>query len=287
MANEITTAVADDLLFVSWFSDRVLDELRPYSVAKPLLRYEGRRPTMVMNFALQDDPGAAASNQTQGTAFTNTAITTSRATATARLNGQVVTLNDVARDTSFIDEVSHFAAMLGRSCAEEYEVTIAALYDDFTNSTGTSGADLTIAQFLDAISQLEQRDAVGSLVAVLHPVQVGDLRAGVASSTGAWYGGEAGTRQANIVEAKLAGYAGNLFGVDIFMTSAVATANGAADRAGAIFVRGEALGLYEVWDTRLETHRDAFQPGTQIAATSVYGVVMIRDAWGQEVTTDA
>lgn len=286
MANETTTTTANDVYFAAWVSDRLLDEIRPYMVTKPLLRYEGRRNSKAFDFPIMDDPGVATSNQAEGTAFTNTALSTSKATATAVMNGIVATVTDFLDLVAMVDVVSYFGQVLARSCAEEYEVTLTALINDGSNSTGVSGSDFTLAQFQDAVSALEQRDAIGQLVAVLHPVQVGDLRLGLgASAASLWTVPSAGAEP--FTDYKGAGYAGNLFGVDIFMTSAVPTANAGADRDGGIFVKGVTDGIYEVRDIGAETHRDAFLPGTQIACTSYYGAVEIRDTWKQRIVTDA
>jgi hypothetical protein len=58
----------------------------------------------------------------------------------------------------------------------------------------------------------------------------------------------------------LSGYQGSLLGANIYVTTAVATANTGADRAGAAFVT-DALGRYEVWGPRVEAQRNAFLPG--------------------------
>jgi hypothetical protein len=287
MANETTTTTANDISFAAWVGSDVLDEIRPYLVGKPHMKYEGRKPSKAFDFPIMADPGAAASNQTEGTAFANTALSTDKATATARLNGIVATVTDFLDAVSLIDAVSYFTQVLSRSCAEEYEVTIDAQFANFANVTGTSGADLTVAQFLGAISALEQRDAIGNVVAILHPVQVGDLRTSVQVTANAFYHGNSASGVDAIMDGRFAGSAGSLFDVELYMSSAVPTANAGADRAGGVFVSKVTNGLYEVWDTKTEQHRDAFQPGTQLAATSCYGVAEIRDVWGQAIITDA
>ena len=47
MAGEVTSSTtANDIYFAAWVSSTVLEEVRPYlGVAKPLVRYEGRKPT--------------------------------------------------------------------------------------------------------------------------------------------------------------------------------------------------------------------------------------------------
>ena len=106
------------MFFSNWVGDSILDEARGHNVIAPLFRYEGRRPGRVFNFPIQDDPGVATSGQAEGTAFTETVLTTSSQTATALLNGQVATVTDVLDAVSIVDAVGHFASVLGRSCAD-------------------------------------------------------------------------------------------------------------------------------------------------------------------------
>lgn len=286
MANETTTTSANDVLFANWVGDMILDEIRPYNVMRPFFRSEGGQKSNSFNFPIQDDPGAATAS-TEGTGLSNTQLTTNVATATVGTVGQMATVTDELNAVSVIDAYAQFGAVLGRSVAEKYETDFTALVDDFSNTGGPgTGVDLTVAAYLAQLSALEQRDAVGELVTVLHPVQVGDLRSAMITSTGAYFGNDS-AKIGGIDAHDLAGYAGDPFGVPIFQTSLVPTANVGADRAGAVFVAGVALGLYEIWGTRIETERDASLPGTEIVATARYGVVEIRDTWGQTIISDA
>jgi hypothetical protein len=271
MASEtVSGGQTDSMFFSNWVGDSILDEARPHNVITPLFRSEGRRPGLVFNFPIQDDPGAAAANQTEGTAFTNTALTTSSQTATARLNGMVATVTDVLDAISIVDAVGHFAQVLGRSCAEEREATSGAV---FANSTGAWSA-ATLAGFYNAMADLEAADATGDFVAVVLPAAAATLRTDVQTSTGAFHGGPA-MNSGDAVTAHPTGYIGPISTVPVFMTSAAGT--------NCMFVKGVSHGIYTVWDTRTETHRDAFQPGTQIAATTCYGVATIRAAWSTDV----
>jgi len=271
MANEtVSGGQTDSMFFSNWVGSSILDEIRPHNVIKPLLNREGRRPGLVFNFPIQDDPGAAASNQTEGTAFSNTALTTSSQTATARLNGTVATVTDVLDAISITDAVGHFAKVLGRSCAEEFEVTAGAV---FANSTGAISAE-TLAGFYDAMADLEAADAVGDFVFVVRSAFLAAIRANITTTTNAYSGNErANTLDAT--DATTGGAVGTLAGVETYFSTAPATS--------CMFVKGVSHGLYEVWDVRTETHRDIFQPGTQLAATTLYGVATIRAAWSTDL----
>jgi len=260
------------MFFSNWVGDSILDEARPHNPIKPLFRYEGRRPGLVFNFPIQDDPGAATSNQTEGTAFTETVLTTSSQTATARLNGQVATVTDVLDAISIVDAVSHFAQVLGRSCAEEFTTTAGAV---FANSTGAMSA-ASLAGFYNGMADLEAADATGSFVAVLLPAMLATVRTDIEGATGTvWAGPAFNAGAAGVASAQPDGTVGAIGGVPIYLTSAAGT--------NCMFVRGVSHGVYEVWDIRTETHRDTFQPGTQIAATTLYGVATIRAAWSTDV----
>jgi len=257
------------MFFSNWVGDSILDEARPHNVAKPLFNYEGRRNGLVFNFPIQDDPGAATTNQAEGTAFTETVLTTSSQTATARLNGQVATVTDVLDAISIVDAVSHFAQVLGRSCAEEQNATALAVS---ANSTGQWSA-ATLAGFYNAMADLEAADAKGQFVAVLLPAVLATIRTDIQTSTGAFQGRDS-LNTAAAVQAQPDGFIGSLGGVDTYLSSGAT--------ASFMFIKGVSHGWYEVWDTRVETHRDTFQPGTQIAATTCYGVCTVRAAWSTD-----
>jgi hypothetical protein len=273
MAATVSGGQTDSMFFSNWVGSSILDEARPHNVIKPLLNREGRRPGLVFNFPIQDDPGAATSNQAEGTAFTETVLTTSSQTATARLNGMVATVTDVLDAISITDAVSHFSQVLGRSVAEEFEVTAGAV---FANSTGAISAE-TLAGFYNGLADLEAADAKGTIVGVFKPSFIDAVRAGMTTTVvGTFYGADAGAAKVNdVVGPQTDGRVGMLAGVPLYMTSATATS--------CLFIEGVSHGLYEVWDAKTETHRDIFQPGTQIAATSLYGVCTVRAAWSTDI----
>jgi hypothetical protein len=77
-----------------------------------------------------------------------------------------------------------------------------------------------------------------------------------------------------------------LFGVNVYQTTNVQTANTGADRAGAMF-SSEALGLATKWPARTELQRDASLRATEIVVTACYGVGELVDSFGVPIVTDA
>jgi hypothetical protein len=276
VADETTSSTYSDTTFAAWVTSEILDENRPYNVSRPFFRYAGKQASVAYDFPIQDDPGVATSGYTEGTGLSNISggVTSTKATATAVANGQMTTITDEVMETSVIDVGSQIAAVLGRSVLEEFETVAMGFVDGFANTTGTDGVPTTYATLLEAINQLEQRDQMGTPVGILDPVQVGDVRQDVGTSGAALFGAGVATGTQN---ATLAGFAFSVGGVDFYQTSAV-TATG-----GGVFLSNVALGLYEIRPLRIETHRDASLPGTEVVATSRYGMVEIRDVAGETI----
>jgi hypothetical protein len=274
MASETVSANYDDVTFAAWVTSEILDENRPYNVCRPTFRYAGAQASIAYDFPIQADPGVATSGYTEGTGLSNTELTTDKATATAVANGQMATVTDEVNETAVLDVVSQAAAVLGRSVLEEFETVAVGFVDGFSNTTGTDGVPTTMATLLEAVNQLEQRDQMGTPVGVLDPVQVGDVRQDAATSGAAILG----TGIANSTyNATLSGFAFDFGGVNWYQTSLV-TSTG-----GGVYLSGVALGLYEIRPLRVETDRDISLPGTEIVATSRYGMTEIRDVAGETI----
>jgi hypothetical protein len=282
----VTTTSANDIYFAAWVDNMIQDEVRPMNVCRPFFRFRGKENAAAYNFPIQDDPGAGA-GYSEGTGLANTAQTTSVATATAASIGMMATLTDELSEISLFDAYAHFSAVLVRSVYEKFETDATALLDDFSNITTTSGVDLTVATLFSAFSALNQRDVHGGQpVFVGHTVQGDDLKQDVLSSN-ASYWANSSAKVGGLDTAQISGYVGNAIGIPVYQSSLVPTANTAADRAGGLFVPNEALGLYEIRGVRTATQRFEALPGTAIITTQRYGMIEIRDTFGQTVISDA
>ena len=164
---------------------------------------------------------------------------------------------DLARFTDSLGVVSN-PALFAEDAALSHSLRLANLctnvLDDFTTTVGSTGADLTIAQFLAGVNLLEINTqgqiAPGQACSILHPVQMGDIRTGLLTLAGsAQYHAAA----QDLLAVKGTGYRGQLFDVDLYSLPSVPTANAGADRAGSIFVRGAMC-----WgDMSVDTENDA------------------------------
>ena len=112
---------------------------------------------------------------------------------------------------------------------------LATAASGFTNTVGTSGADMTLDDLVDAINALELTVAAGPFLALLHPQQFSDLRTSLLGAGGAVAFNPATNEQIAI---RGPGYKGMLYGVDVFTSDQVPTADAGANRAGALMGAG-------------------------------------------------
>lgn len=115
---------------------------------------------------------------------------------------------------------------------------IANLVGGGSNEFGSTGVNLTIQQFFDAGTYLEGANVQGPFMCILHSKQWADLRDAIRTATGLVEWQPASAAMQVIMGT---GYKGNLWGIDVFVTNRVPTANSGADRAGGMFGRGGIL----------------------------------------------
>ncbi len=280
-----TTSTFDDVQYASIISEEVKDALMAVVVTPPLLDFHDLAGQASNTVKIPKADKFTASSVSEGTELTNTALTSTSVTGTAAEIGIMATVTDVL-------EVSDIAAahgarlrQLGRALGDKLDVDICALLGGFTTAVGATTVDITLSNLLDAIYNLEVNDAagLGSLVAVLHPRQTADIRTELEADQASVYT----NTSPNSLSKSMAGYFGNWFGIDIFQSTNVPTANAAADRAGGIFVRDYALGMVQKWAAKVEVMRWPPIRGFVLVSTAMYGVFEIEDAAGVEAVTDA
>jgi len=203
------------------------------------------------------------------------------------LSTDVTTL---AQETSKLDDqLFLWAASQGRAIAQKVTGDLAALFPSLNDSSavGTSGTNITVANFIEALYTLDSQNAPGQKVAVLHPRQVADLFNAIQASTGTPYAnlGEL-VREGRLPNGQPeAGFVGLLFGVPIYSTTEVTCVNSDVDRAGAMFTR-EAMAIVQLRPITVEYQRDVSARVTEIVVTAAYGVAEIEDNYGVPIETD-
>lgn len=283
--NPTTMATYDDVSYTAIITDVVKDALMAVVVTPALLDFYDLSGQASKAVKIPKADKFTAASVAEGVELANTALTTTSVTGTAAEIGIMATITDVLELSDI--PAAHGARLrqLGRALGDKLDIDICALFAGFTNVVGSTGVNISLANLLDAIFTLEVSDAagLGGFVAVLHPRQTADLRTELEADSGSIY---TNTSPSSLSKS-MAGYFGNWFGIDIFQSTNVPTANAGADRAGGLFVRDYALGMVQKWAAKVEAMRWAPIRGWVLVATAMYGVFEIEDLAGVEVTTDA
>lgn len=196
------------------------------------------RKVPILGLAGYDLPATVA----EGAAIVPSQITDQQFTISVARGGKSYQPSDEVRftDSLGVYNTAAFAADAMMSHNLRLTNAIAALVGGFGTSQSTTGVDLTVAVFLAAIGDLERVSsgsfAPGDVMGVLHTQQVSDLRSSFGTATAGALQWAAIAQTMQVIRGT--GYRGQLFGVDLFASAYVPTANAAADRAGGIFCRG-------------------------------------------------
>lgn len=294
----------------------MMDYAHDWVVATPLLReYSllGQASNAVDIWSLASDMGTVGANgagvdtefdATQATDLSNTALDSNKVTLTASEYGVMRTITDNVLEDSIagIDWLRIVLNDSARILMTALEYDTLALLDDFSNVSGTSGSDLTIAQLLAAQTGIRTRGvrAPAGVTYVLDDEQVLNVEtAFIATSTSvATYAAATdrlfGSPGPGPNNGMTNGHVLNFRGSAVLATGLGPTANSAADVTGACFVHSgpgnddmAALGI--VWKRmfRLETDRDISLRATEYVSTMRVGVGELFDAAGTSVVTDA
>lgn len=284
-----TTTTYNDTVYAAIISDVVLDALMAAVVTPSLLdHYDlSGKPSKAVDIPKADKFTAAA--VAEGVEVANTALTTAKVTLTASEVAIMATITDVLEVSDI--PAAHGARLrqLGRAMADKVDIDVTALAAGFSQTVGTTNVDLTFANILSAIFTLEGANAPKPYVGVLHPVQVANIRTAAAAQTVSVFPSNSGIRGGTneLGAAGSPGFFGSWFGIDLYFSTNVATANAAVDRAGMIFSKNYALGMVEKWAAKVVPMYWPPIRGWVLVASAMYGVGEIEDLAGVKVVTNA
>lgn len=250
------------------------------------------------------EDGAAVDTEfdaTEATDLTANELETTDATFSVVEYGLLREPSDTAMEDATLITVQDIIANAAGILADAMNDDACALFASLSNSSGSTGVDLSVANVNDALYALARRGAKGELVGIFDNIQVEDFSNALEaqSSNIAVYAGavdriqnvSADPMQGRNVE----GYALSYKGVPIYRQGLTDTANTGADVVGAIFVRGDipaqrGMATYGQASRRpfqLETQRDASARCTEMVFTARWGCGEIFDGTGQKLVTDA
>ena len=223
-------------------------------------------------------PAITAADLTEGTAPSDTDVSTSSVTVTCAEVGNSVLLTDLAAMGAG-NPAEELGTVLGNAIATKIDSDLIALFSGFSSSLGGAGTEITVADLFKAAATLRAAKVTGSMAAVVHPFQAYQLKAGLTNTFANPNGGDLQN------EAMRNGYVGSIAGIDVY-ESANVSIDGSDDAVAGVFAP-EALAIAIKRDFNLETQRNATRRGTEMVATAIYGVAELDDSYGVKITADA
>lgn len=208
-------------------------------------------------------------------------------------------MTDLANLSGLGSDVSPFRlaeSMVGAFEARFMEL-VCGTFGSFSSSVGTSGVDMSIDDFLDAVFTLELANNPNQIFACLHPRQIADLQASIRNEAANAIAFNAATH--DMLKMLGQGYIGDFLGVQIHKSSYVASSGG--NRQGAMFSSGAisyaigtpapmvgAGGEVRPAGTPIvvEYQRDASKGLTEIIGTAYCGAGIVEQARGVLIATD-
>lgn len=310
-----TTTTIDDFLYANWVEPYLLAAASELASISPLARQFNLvgKPSNGIKIATAgslwgtpDDVGAGVDteyNAAEDTDLTSTTFSTGVVTASASEYGVRVDLSDTIMEDA-IDALELLRvieeSMLG-ALMFALDDDMCALFAGLSNSVGSSGNDLTIAQLLAAQVGLRVRGnkAPNGAAYVLSNTQVDDVEAAlIATNAAAAVYSFAADRFLGALPGEGFGMNnGNVMffrGCPVFASGLCDTANGGADEVGACFVHSTAgndafaaFGLIMKRAPRLRTQRDESARSTELVLTMRAAPFELRDIAGTKIVTDA
>lgn len=314
MAGETTTTTLTELVYGEWISPLIQSYAGNYlNPSQFFLRLDPQNgsttvssPRWVSDQGTVPDDGTGVDteyNATEATDLSNTDLETLDATFSIAEYGLMREVTDTV-----LESAQNAAAVLDFIVPDGAAILMAAANDDacalfasFTNSSGSTGVDLSVANVDDVLYDLAERGVQGELVGILDNQQMRDFQDALqaASTNIAIYAGSAdrqmGTSFDSMQGRNAEGFTLRYKGVDFYRQGLTDTANTAADVVGAVFVRGDieaqrstaAIGQGSLREFRVETERNASKRTTELVMTMRWGCGIINDTMGQKVVTDA
>ena len=163
MANEVTTQAgsAGELVAAEIVSRLIIDAAYSEAVLPPLIRMADISNASTLSVEFPKWPLLSATDLTEGTDASNSAVNTTSTSVAADEAGIMITVTDMLLDGSGMGGLEPYAMELGKALANKIDTDIMAEVADFTNSVGSTGVNMTEADFLEAIYMLESGNAVG------------------------------------------------------------------------------------------------------------------------------
>ena len=228
-------------------------------------------------------PTISASAVNEATDLSNTAVNPTSATITASEIGVMTTLTDLGANSASRNVGADIGKLFGEAIAKKVDTDLVNLLDDFASASdqGGAGTELTADLLFKAQAILRTANVPAPYYGVFHPKALFNLKK---TLTQAGYAGTATAISDIGNEALRNGYIGRIAGIDVFENANI-TIDAYDDSYGGVF-HPASLGLALKEEFKVESQRDASLRATELVASIVYGVGVIKDTYGVTVRTD-
>jgi len=203
-------------------------------------------------------------------------------------------VEDIVAIQSAYELRSLYTNRAGYALAKAMDTSVLGLYSGLSQSVGSAGVAITDANLLTAIQYLDDADAPGmDRTLVLKPAQmkailgidkfvlsdaVGYLAQMSPVVTGSLQGG-------NVQTAKPKGYFGQIYGVDVYISTNVPTTGTSPVSTHNMLFHKDALIAAVQQDVRIQSDYNIRSLATEVVADVLYGVAEFRDTFAVRVLT--
>jgi hypothetical protein len=297
MAAETTTTSLTNIINSEVIEQTIADYLIDKNVIAPLVTYRSLAGKASKTWTFTRWVKDTAADITEGTAISsNTEMTMAQNSVSVAQVGIAREITEFAKETNTLGPAGLMARAVQDGvalCSEAREDDLAALFISLTGTTiGSTGVDLSVANFIEAIARLRTAKVSGRLVCVLDDQQQLDLMQGVAAATGSVWSNQAGAQQ-SVLNSRMDGVVGSMLNTDIWYTNLTDTTNTAADVVGGIWVDPAAndeqcaLALVELWAPRVFSRPDPYMVSDEMSIVTAYGCGVKYATAGLPIVTDA
>jgi hypothetical protein len=280
MASETTSSTLSELF--TNITQEAIFTFQETSVMRPLVTlYPIVGSGKTVEVPVYPTISAAAVNE--ATDLSNTAVNPTSATITASEVGVMTTLTDLGANSASRNVGADIGKLFGEAIAKKVDTDLVNLLDDFASASdqGGAGTELTADLLFKAQAILRSANVPAPYYGVFHPKALFNLKK---TLTQAGYAGTATAISEIGNEALRNGYIGRIAGIDVFENANI-TIDAYDDSYGGVF-HPASLGLAMKEEFKVESQRDASLRATELVASIVYGVGVIKDTYGVTVRTD-
>jgi N4-gp56 family major capsid protein len=268
--NDLLPSIVSEALFVANERSIMRNLVRNYTLG------QGQGKTVTVPIYAK----STAAGLSEGTALTNTAISTTGATLTVSEVGLMTSVTDLSMVSSSTNIVADIGRLFGEAIARKIDIDLTSNFSSLGITVGGNTTAATAALIFNAVARLrsEGYDTSMDCAIVLHPLVAYDLKSTITSTFAAPASAIGNMALEN-------GYIGMLAGVPVYETSNIST-EAAGDYVGGLFHR-DALGLAIQQDIKIELQRQAALRGWDIVGSAIYGQGVLNSAAGVALSFDS